>query len=167
MNYQNELYHYGIKGQKWGVRRFQNPDGSYTQEGKMRYSANPGKAYRDKYGELTEAGKKRNDERAKRFEDLARDTEGKINYDKYIQLYDEEEKRVRSLFEKSSNQRMRDPATQQKILKTWNDTLFSEYDGDYKYLPDKQRERMIGELNKQEKKSSTSSQRSQSFTCKV
>ena len=24
-----ELYHYGIKGQKWGVRRWQNPDGSY------------------------------------------------------------------------------------------------------------------------------------------
>ena len=25
-----ELYHHGIKGQKWGVRRFQNPDGSWT-----------------------------------------------------------------------------------------------------------------------------------------
>ena len=28
-----ELYHYGIKGQKWGVRRYQNEDGSYTSEG--------------------------------------------------------------------------------------------------------------------------------------
>lgn len=28
-----ELYHYGIKGQKWGVRRYQNEDGSYTKEG--------------------------------------------------------------------------------------------------------------------------------------
>ena len=26
----NELYHHGVKGQKWGVRRFQNKDGSYT-----------------------------------------------------------------------------------------------------------------------------------------
>lgn len=33
-----ELYHYGIKGQKWGVRRFQNPDGSLTNTGKKRYS---------------------------------------------------------------------------------------------------------------------------------
>lgn len=36
MNY-NELYHYGIKGQKWGVRRYQNPDGTLTEEGKRRY----------------------------------------------------------------------------------------------------------------------------------
>lgn len=34
----SELYHYGIKGQKWGVRRYQNPDGSLTAEGKQRYS---------------------------------------------------------------------------------------------------------------------------------
>ena len=32
-----ELYHYGIKNQKWGVRRYQNEDGSYTAEGKIRY----------------------------------------------------------------------------------------------------------------------------------
>lgn len=31
-----ELYHHGIKGQKWGVRRFQNEDGTYTAEGKSR-----------------------------------------------------------------------------------------------------------------------------------
>ena len=30
------LAHHGIKGQKWGVRRFQNPDGSYTEAGKRR-----------------------------------------------------------------------------------------------------------------------------------
>ena len=30
------LQHYGIKGQKWGLRRFQNPDGSYTELGKER-----------------------------------------------------------------------------------------------------------------------------------
>lgn len=34
---ENELYHYGVRGQKWGVRRYQNPDGSYTQEGLHRY----------------------------------------------------------------------------------------------------------------------------------
>ena len=35
--YENYLSHHGIKGQKWGVRRFQNKDGSLNQEGKNRY----------------------------------------------------------------------------------------------------------------------------------
>ena len=34
----NELYHYGVKGQKWGVRRYQYADGSLTLAGLKRYS---------------------------------------------------------------------------------------------------------------------------------
>ncbi len=33
-----ELYHHGVKGQQWGVRRFQNPDGTLTAEGRKRYN---------------------------------------------------------------------------------------------------------------------------------
>ena len=45
------LTHHGIKGQKWGVRRYRNSDGSLTAAGKKRYRSN-GKA------ENTERAKK-------------------------------------------------------------------------------------------------------------
>ena len=37
----NELRHHGVKGMKWGVRRYQNKDGSLTPAGKKRYADNP------------------------------------------------------------------------------------------------------------------------------
>ena len=35
----NELQHHGIKGQRWGIRRYQNEDGSLTEEGRERYGS--------------------------------------------------------------------------------------------------------------------------------
>ena len=45
----NELYHYGVKGQRWGVRRYQNQDGTYTEAGKKRY-----RNIQDEYGHDSE-----------------------------------------------------------------------------------------------------------------
>ena len=54
--YSNELYHYGIKGQKWGIRRYQNPDGSLTDEGYARYGVDPNS------GEMSSEGRQLYDE---------------------------------------------------------------------------------------------------------
>ena len=36
-NYTDELYHHGILGMKWGIRRYQNKDGTLTNAGKRKY----------------------------------------------------------------------------------------------------------------------------------
>lgn len=42
----NSLIHYGTKGMKWGVRRYQNKDGSLTPAGKKRYSEDESEDYK-------------------------------------------------------------------------------------------------------------------------
>lgn len=58
--YGESLYHHGVKGMKWGVRRYQNPDGSLTAKGKKRYY--------DKSGNLTKKGIKFNKEQEDKFQ---------------------------------------------------------------------------------------------------
>jgi hypothetical protein len=63
----NYLIHHGIKGQKWGDRRYQNEDGSWTQEGRIRYGKSGTRfkkdmwsrlnGYQNRDGSLTEKGR--------------------------------------------------------------------------------------------------------------
>ena len=57
--YSNELYHFGIKGQKWGIRRYQNEDGTLTALGKERYGTveNMQKARAEKKAKIKKAAK--------------------------------------------------------------------------------------------------------------
>lgn len=47
----DELYHHGVKGMKWGVRRYQNKDGSITEAGKKRYARDAREKDFNKYDE--------------------------------------------------------------------------------------------------------------------
>ena len=74
----SDLRHHGIKGQKWGVRRFQNKDGSLTPAGAKRYSADDYKSALDK---VNKADKTLKDVKKMRNEAEAKTYEKKIIYD--------------------------------------------------------------------------------------
>lgn len=74
----NELYHHGIRGMKWGVRRYQNKDGSLTPAGKKRMyremfdSESKDLKERRKYTADTSRWTKEDTERSKRLTDSSR-----------------------------------------------------------------------------------------------
>lgn len=76
------LVHHGILGQKWGVRRFENPDGTLTEAGKKRYYQ------KDKYGfdRLTKEGYKYNEESRQKANQYANSV--KYNLQKVNPEYD-------------------------------------------------------------------------------
>lgn len=72
------IIHHGIKGQRWGVRRYQNEDGSLTSAGEQRYSskkANKLAARADRTREKIERGGILKAHRIKKYHDLMRRAE--------------------------------------------------------------------------------------------
>ena len=94
-----ELYHYGIKGQKWGIRRYQNEDGTLTEAGRKRVTNHLGKiepAYFTKRGFIKDKTEtytflRKNNivtdadvKKQKELEDKYRDAIQKINSNAFI-----------------------------------------------------------------------------------
>ena len=102
----HELYHWGIKNMKWGIRRYQNPDGSLTEEGKIRYGGNSYDKLKQNqkdryYADLTKARVAVYDTASKTasgVKSIANDIsdmptmkeKGKISYSKYPNMSDKE-----------------------------------------------------------------------------
>lgn len=65
MQYESALQHWGIKGMKWGVRRYQNKDGSLTSAGRKRYSDGESSKSSSKKQEKSKGGLKLTSEQKK------------------------------------------------------------------------------------------------------
>lgn len=78
--YQSELYHWGIKGMKWGVRRFRNKDGSLTPAGRRRYADD--EASKKAVATAKENLKKSNKELSKAYSEYQRKTAYGMLYNK-------------------------------------------------------------------------------------
>lgn len=87
--YENELYHHGTKGQRWGVRRYQNYDGTLTVAGKRRYQDYDGQGRENGNGNysgaLTVAVKRREYENGNRNQN-----------EPYVDVYGEPKKRTKT-----------------------------------------------------------------------
>lgn len=103
--YGNELYHHGIKGQKWGVRRYQNEDGTLTAEGRNRYGYGPAReAYntaKANYRAQMKTAKDGHRQALRSIDDetLAKEYEIESNYARGDRLTRADEARQRAMYE--------------------------------------------------------------------
>lgn len=98
----NELYHHGILGQKWGIRRYQNPDGSLTEAGRARYAQTHGYEHGDNKAALKRSGYKNGDyyvieKGSKTYSNVGHIMEDKRDRHKYV--YDDTDDKDRAIYE--------------------------------------------------------------------
>lgn len=110
MQVDNFLYHHGIKGQKWGIRRFQNDDGTLTEEGKKRYGVGES-------GKMSAEGKKQyKQDRKEAMKEAKADVKQHLKeiglnphiLDSYARIYAREAETTRYLEEKYGKTTLKD-----------------------------------------------------------
>mgnify|MGYP003530397905 FL=1 len=105
----NELQHHGIKRQKWGVRRFQNPDGSLTPAGIRRYRKNSEQIERELSGAVKKQATAEDYEKAlKRTKSIGDDIDEvrKMNADFRKSNDQKKKKRIRKSTEQLSDKEL-------------------------------------------------------------
>lgn len=120
----NELYHWGVKGMKWGVRRYQNKDGTLTDKGQKRYERdqreNAGKKKGNKVGQADPGRWVREDmERSKTLANESRNMTGNLKtmVDKSIKNNPKQKMDLSNMTDKE----MRDQINRAFLEKQYND----------------------------------------------
>ena len=94
----DELKHHGILGMHWGIRRFQNEDGSLTEEGRLRYGVKTAaETRRQSYSQDYMSLKAKKNRTPKEDEKLKRLERGKVHFEKSINDPNYWNKKVKSI----------------------------------------------------------------------
>lgn len=123
------LAHHGIKGQKWGIRRYQNPDGSLTPEGKKRYGINDTSFVNESFNKRE--FKKEYKQKIKIYKHAA----GKMRQDAHQLAREDADNRLKNDIDKANKNKslIKDLINEcTKYLKT--DCDLDKIDGSYRYL---------------------------------
>lgn len=125
--YDNELTHWGVRGMKWGVRRYQNKDGTLTPRGKKRYDKEMDKLKAEekilKAKARTQAKIDKLEEKRKSIEDLKKSTSEK---QKEIDGKPEKSEKPEKVKEHKDVKKMTDAELQTKIDRMNLEKRYSE-----------------------------------------
>lgn len=120
----NTLYHFGTKGMRWGVRRYQNEDGSLTEAGQRRYERdqreNSGKNKGNKVGKADPNRWVKEDlDRSKKVLDASSDMTNKLKNVTSNSI--KNRKKVRADLSKMTDQQMREKINRELLERQYND----------------------------------------------